>query len=145
MSAALHLRKVMIVRDPMGDQASVLNALAPLGSRSPLHGKVSWRVAFWVPLPPGHKKRTRDPARRSIVPDVQGFELEAIRDGAIEEVVLEVDLAADTPEHFRDRILLEGWDRLVKSRMGVVPVKAGKPLIVSPDIAAREQRRRAIG
>jgi hypothetical protein len=145
MTTPLHLRKVMIVRDPLGEQKSVKNALAPFGSSSPLHGKVSWRVAFWVPLPPGHAKRTRNVNRRSIVPDVRDFELDAIRDGAIEEVVLEVDLAADTPDHFRERIMLEAWERLAKHRLGgVSPVRPEAPVIVSGEIAAREFERRKL-
>lgn len=136
----------MIVRDPLGEQASVKAALAPLGSRSPLHGKVSWRVAFWVPLPPGHRKRTRDPRRKSVVPDAQPFELEALRDGVIEEVVMDVDLPADTPERFRDRILSEGWERLARHRLGAPsPVRPHAPVIVSGEMAKREFERRAIG
>lgn len=139
----LHLRKVMLIGAGMGELAAA--QLSGLGSRSPMHGHVSDRLVFWIPLPPGHPKRTRDDARKSVVPDVRDFELRALRDGAIEEVVMENRIPLDLPEELRSRAAIEAWERLTKSRMGVLPTRGAAPLIATPEAAAREQRRRAIG
>jgi hypothetical protein len=145
-------RKVMILRDPLYEQKSVLLSLAPLGSSSPVHGKVAWRLAFWIPLPPGHKKRTKDEARKSAVPDASPAELQAIRDGVLQEIHMEVDLPADTPEHFRDRLFMQAWENLALHRAGIPmaiikardPACHDRPILVSGEMAAREFDRRSL-
>lgn len=140
----LHLRKVIIVAKGIYESPEVMDGLARHGAEHLVANKVTYKVVFWVPLPPGHPKRKRDLARGTVVPDAIAHEIAALRDGAIEEVVLNVDLPADTPDVFRDRIMREAWERLARHRMGAVPVVAADPIIVSGEVAAREFKRRSL-
>jgi hypothetical protein len=135
------------------EQPSAAPALAALGTRSPLFGKVTYRVAFWVPLPPDKLPKLatakRDPSRTSIVQDVQPNELAAIRDGVIEEIVLEVTLPLAPPvgathEEARDRTMIEGWSRLARHRLGFAPKKPTAPLMASDAVRARDFKNRRL-
>lgn len=149
----LRTRDIIIVDKGMGEQPGGVAALSRLGSRSPLAGKVTYRVAFWVPLPPDKLPKLatvkRDPARASIVQDVQPNELAAIRDGAIEEIVLEVTLPLEPPvgathEEARDRTMIEGWNRLARHRLGFTPKKPRAPGIASESVLARDFENRRL-
>lgn len=145
-------RDIIMIAVGMGEQPEGKVALAGLGSLSPMHGMDSYRVAFWIPLPP-HKlpkfaEFKRDVTRASIVPDVLPNELQAIRDGVIEEVVLEWSCEKAAPQDWRIKAMKAAWGNLARDRNGgVMPRPASAPLLRSQQIEARdfENRRGAVG
>lgn len=143
-------RDIIMIAVGMGEQPEARRALEPLGEHSPLHGFDSYRVAFWVPLPPNRlpklAKRKRDDSRSSVVPDATDSELRAIRDGVIEEIVLEWQCEKVAPEEWRIRAMKQAWARLAKDRAGVSR-EASVPVLVSPQIEARDfaNRRLVVG
>jgi hypothetical protein len=149
----LALRDIIMIDVGMGEQPEGVAALARLGSRSPLHGMDSYRVAFWVPLPPGHPKATRDVTRSSVVPDVSPLELQAIRDGAVEEVVLEWSCEKAAPQEWRARAMKAAWWNLARHRAGGKTTRqAAAPVIALPNgsprgpeqLAARDYENRKL-
>lgn len=139
----------MLVRKGIEEEASVQKTLASAGLQGLTARQISYKCVFWIPLPPGHRKRTKDVARGSVVPDVLPHELAALRDGVIEEVVMNAPFPDDTPDAHRDMMMNKAWDNLYRHRwkqVGLVPPDAGAqaPIILGSELTAREFERRSI-
>jgi hypothetical protein len=139
----------MLVRKGLEEEASVQTALASNGLQHLTAKQISYKCVFWIPLPLDHRKRTKDLTRGSIVPDVLPFELAALRDGVIEEVVMNAPFPDDTPDAQRDMMMTAAWERLYRHRwgqVGLVPPEPGikAPTIIGAELEQREQQRRSI-
>jgi len=144
MQAVNHLRKCMLIAKGIEEDGSVRASLARHGALDLVAGQISYKCVFWVPLPPGHRKRTRDDSRRSVVPDVRDFELLAIREGVIEEVVMNAPFPADTPDELRDRMMVAAWENLTRHRLGLHVANTERPIITPGELPAREFQRRSL-
>jgi len=135
------LRRVMTIGIGMVDQPGCQDPLkrAGLGTEERL---AHYRCIFWVPRRPG--TWVRNDTRKSVVPDAWPHELEALRDGAIEEVELEVGFPHDLPEELRDKALVQAWENLAKSRLGYVPGGLVLPELVSEVVAEKDFKRRTL-
>lgn len=121
-------RDIIRISVGMGEQPEGRRALEPLGKRSPVAGMDTYRLCFWIPIAePALPKYARsgscepatvkrDETRHSAVPDVTTIELQRIRDGAIEEVVMEWECEKAAPEEWRNRACEQAWRNLAKNR-----------------------------
>jgi hypothetical protein len=126
----LELRKVLIVgcRFDAPDGAPMLDKDGlPLGLLDcPMH----YQIAFWIPAPRGKFKRTDGATKAK---GAYPWEVQALRDGAIVEQVIEVTFDRQpTPDEMR-RCLVPIWEELTVQRGGYingVPIdKDPKPLL----------------
>ena len=137
-------RDIIRISVGMGEQPEGRRALEPLGKRSPLHGVDSYRVVFWIPPRPGSDASKRDENRVSAAPDATSFELQRIRDGVIEEVVLEWGCKKEAPEEWRIRACKQAWWNLARSRVGHVVREPVVAPLSSPAIEARDFENRRL-
>ena len=80
-------------------------------------GEMTMRVAFWIPMPRPFK---RSPGKSEVI-DARSFELQALRDGAIEEHVQEFIFEKQpTLEEARAR-LMPVWEGLTAQSLGQRP------------------------
>lgn len=135
----------MLIAKGIEEDVTVRASLAKHGALGLVLGQISYKCVFWVPLPPGHPKRTRDASRKSVVPDVRDFELEAIRDGVVEEVVMNAPFKSDIADDLRDRMMVEAWENLTRHRLRQHVPHTGGVIITPGELPKREFERRSLG
>lgn len=113
----LELRKIIVI----GMRADCPEG-APLVDRdglpaSPMKTACVMRVAFWVPMKPPFQRC----AGGSEVINAYPHELQAIKDGAIEEVVTELNFEEQPSLDEMRRRLMPVWEGLTVESLGVLP------------------------
>ncbi|HEX5864894.1 MAG TPA: hypothetical protein VF014_11690 [Casimicrobiaceae bacterium] len=114
----LELRKIIIVGFSV-DAPDGPPLLGPNGLPIVLAAEypVKLRVAFWIPMPAPHKRSEG----KSEVIDPRAFELQALRDGAIEEHVQEFDFPKQPSLDEARARLMPVWEGLTAHSLGILP------------------------
>lgn len=113
----LELRKIVVVgyRFDCPDGAPLLGADGlPIDPRK---HPIKIRVAFWVPAKPPFQRC----AGATAVIDARTFEVQALRDGAMEEVVEEFTFPEQPSVEEMRRRLMPVWEGLTVESLGIVP------------------------
>lgn len=96
-------------------------------------GFAKWLVAFWIPVPPGPKRKRRDLALRpSLVRDAQPFELRALADGALVEIGATFLFELGMPLKERRERIDEEYRKKCAELLGFMP-DSPSTLVVSTD------------
>lgn len=127
----LELRKIIVVgtRFDCPDGAPLLGADGL--PASPLKHPIKMRVVFWVPVKPPFQRgdgRTQTICARP-------FEIQALKDGAIEEVVEDFTFPEQPSIEEMRRRLMPVWEGLAVDSLGVLP--NGAPRDDKPNLAVQ--------
>lgn len=112
----LELRKIIVIGS---DAPADFTVLAANGlPASALKRPVTLRVAFWLPKP---KPYQRTAAGTTQVLDARPFEIQALKDGAIEEHVQDFTFPEQPSLDEMRRRLMPVWEGLTVESLGVLP------------------------